>query len=102
RGNGSRAPPTDSGERSNGAKSGRKACAAGTSRYVLFDIVSCAVTHARPHPKERAGRRRAAKSRARARVSKGEDGHGLPSCFGSRSADQGDRPSAAFAHPRGG
>jgi hypothetical protein len=79
-------PPLDSGERSNGAKPGRKTCAAGT-RYVLFDIVSCAVTHARPHPEERACRRRSAKSNARARVSKDEDERlGLPSCFETTSA----------------
>jgi hypothetical protein len=82
RGGGSRdsAPPLDS-----GCKTRRKICGAGTRRYVLFDIVSCAVTHARPHPEERACRRRSAKSNARARVSKDEErAVGSPLCFETR------------------
>src|SRR5215472_10467477 len=35
----------------------------------------------RPHPEERACASASAKSNARARISKDEDGHGMPSCF---------------------
>jgi hypothetical protein len=49
--------------------------------YVLIDAVSAALRAARPHPEARAGRRCAAKSRARARISKDEDGHRAPSSF---------------------
>jgi hypothetical protein len=35
----------------------------------------------RPHPEERACANASAKSNERARVSKDEDGHGMPSCF---------------------
>ena len=41
---------------------------------VLVDVVSRGVRDARPHPEERACRRRSAKSKARTRVSKDEDG----------------------------
>src|SRR6266446_8066514 len=51
-------------------------------REWLFDIVSCLKLDARPHPEERACQRPAPHSSARARVSKGEGGHGMqPSCF---------------------
>src|SRR5262245_49125250 len=48
----------------------------------LFDIVSWAETRCCPHPEERACASASARSNARARVSKDEDGRlGLPSCF---------------------
>ena len=75
------APPTPlPGERSKVANPGRKT--APRERDGLFDIVSCLKLDARPHPEERACQRPAPHSSARARVSKGEGGHGMqPSCF---------------------
>ncbi len=59
---------------------GRRKCAAGRRRAVC--MVSSAVRDARPHPEERAGRRRSANAKPRTRVSKDEDERlGLPSCF---------------------
>src|SRR5262249_51333518 len=56
------------------AKPGRKN--APRERDGLFEMVSYAVCDARPHPEERAcRRRRSANSNAHARVSKDEDGH---------------------------
>src|SRR5262245_28649949 len=52
-----------------------------TNPTVILAKRTQAVRNARPHPEERAYRRRAANSKARARVSKDEDGHGAPSCF---------------------
>src|SRR5215510_7430979 len=73
-------PPLDSGERSKVANPGRKS--APRERDGLFDIVSWAETRCCPHPEERACASASARSNARARVSKDEDGRlGLPSCF---------------------
>jgi hypothetical protein len=73
-------PPLSPGERSKGANPGRKN--ASRERDGLFDIVSCLKLDAHPHPEERACQRPAPHSSARARVSKGEGGHGMqPSCF---------------------
>jgi hypothetical protein len=59
---------------------GRRKCVAGRRRAVC--MASSAVRDARPHPEERAGRRRSANAKPRTRVSKDEDVRlGLPSCF---------------------
>jgi hypothetical protein len=47
-------------------------CAAGTMECVLFEVASRLTRDARPHPEERACRRRSANSNARRRVSKDE------------------------------
>jgi len=62
-------------------KPGRRKRAAGTRRAVL-KMMSFAIRDARPHPEERACRRRSANSNARARVAKDEDEPpSAPSCF---------------------
>jgi hypothetical protein len=74
------AHPSTRGERSKDAKPRAQKRAAGTRRAVC--MVSSAVRDARPHPEERAGRRRSANAKPRTRVSKDEDERlGLPSCF---------------------
>jgi len=58
----------------------------------LFDIVSRGTRDARPHPEERACRRRSANLQARARVSKdGDERLGSPSCFETRRSAFGLR-----------
>src|SRR5262249_48078915 len=76
------APPTPhSGERSKRCKS-PGAENAPRERDGLFDMVNCEVRDARPHPEERACRRRSANSNLRTRVSKDEDEQvHSPSCF---------------------
>jgi hypothetical protein len=75
-------PPLDSGGVKERCKPRAQKRVAGTRRSGLFDIVSCLKLDARPHPEERACERPAPHSSTRARVSKGEGGHGMqPSCF---------------------
>jgi hypothetical protein len=75
------APPTlIRGERSKVANPGRRN--APRERDGLFDMVNCEVRDARPHPEERACRRRSANSNVRTRVSKDEaEQVHAPSCF---------------------
>src|SRR5215468_5284329 len=64
-------------------------------RWRLFDMVNCAARAARPHPEERACRRRSANSNGRTRVSKDEDGRALMLRDASRRAWAVEVPALA-------